>query len=159
MSYVKVPPFDVLAGDTEPFTGFGDVLPPSAEVSETFLSEAENARRRLEDGFKRDLKDPKLAAQRLDEIIAEMWAQGWSPKVGNVALFTRDFGLVLTTTVLSLCGGMPVNDTRARFLGPLFREGLLGVDQATLHLLDGTNLGRLADVKVDLGFWPEDYRQ
>lgn len=58
-----------------------------------------------------------------------------------------------------LCGGMPVNDVRARFLGPLFREGLLLVDQASLHLLDGTNLGRLADVRVDLGFWPEDYRQ
>ncbi len=58
-----------------------------------------------------------------------------------------------------LCGGMPVNDVRARFLGPVFREGLLGVDQATLHLLDGTNLGRLADIRVDLGFRPEDYRQ
>jgi len=58
-----------------------------------------------------------------------------------------------------LCGGTPVNDARARFLGPLFREGLLGVDRASLHLLDGTNLGRLADLRVDLGFWPEDYRQ
>ncbi len=58
-----------------------------------------------------------------------------------------------------LCGGMPVNDIRARFLGPLFREGLLGVDRASLHLLDGTNLGKLADLRVDLGFWPEDYRQ
>jgi putative SbcD/Mre11-related phosphoesterase len=58
-----------------------------------------------------------------------------------------------------LCGGVPVNDLRVRFLGPLFREGLLGVDQASLHLLDGTNLGRLADLRVDLGFWPEDYRQ
>lgn len=58
-----------------------------------------------------------------------------------------------------LCGGTPVNDVRAKFLGPVFREGLLGVDQAVLHLLDGTNLGRLADVRVDLGFRPEDYRQ
>ncbi len=58
-----------------------------------------------------------------------------------------------------LCGGTPVNDVRAKFLGPVFREGLLGTDQAVLHLLDGTNLGRLADVRVDLGFRPEDYRQ
>ncbi len=58
-----------------------------------------------------------------------------------------------------LCGGTPVNDLRARLLGPLFREGLLGVDAAALHLLDGTNLGRLADLRVDLGFAPEDYRQ
>jgi hypothetical protein len=54
---------------------------------------------------------------------------------------------------------MPVNDVRARFLGPLFRTGLIGVDEASLHLLDGTNLGRLGDLKVDLGFWAEDYRQ
>ncbi len=58
-----------------------------------------------------------------------------------------------------LCGGTPVNDARTRFLGPVFRQGLLGVDQASLHLLDGTNLGRLADIRVDLGFHPEDYRQ
>ncbi len=58
-----------------------------------------------------------------------------------------------------LCGGMPVNDVRAKFLGPMFREGLLGVNEASLHLLDGTDLGRLADVRVDLGFRPEDYRQ
>lgn len=58
-----------------------------------------------------------------------------------------------------LCGGMPVNDVRARFLGPVFRAGLLGIDGASLHLLDGTNLGRLGDVRVDLRFRPEDYRQ
>ncbi len=58
-----------------------------------------------------------------------------------------------------LCGGMPVNDVRARFLGPLFRKGLLATEEASLHLLDGTHLGRLGDLKVDLGFWPEDYRQ
>ena len=66
---------------------------------------------------------------------------------------------ILVPAFNELCGGMPVNDARARFLGPLFRERLLGVDEATLHLLDGTDLGRLADVRVDLGFRPEDYRQ
>jgi metallophosphoesterase superfamily enzyme len=58
-----------------------------------------------------------------------------------------------------LCGGMPVNDIRARFIGPLFDEGLVRVEDASIHLLDGTNLGRLGDIKVDLGFRPEDYRQ
>lgn len=58
-----------------------------------------------------------------------------------------------------LCGGTPVNDVRTRFLGPIFRSGLLGVDEATLHLLDGTHLGRLGDLRVDMGFTPEDYRQ
>jgi putative SbcD/Mre11-related phosphoesterase len=58
-----------------------------------------------------------------------------------------------------LCGGMPVNDVHTRFLGPLFREKLLSVNEASIHLLDGTNLGRLGDLKVDSGWWPEDYRQ
>lgn len=66
---------------------------------------------------------------------------------------------IIVPSFNELCGGMPVNDVRARFLGPLFRAGLLGVEAATLHLLDGTYLGRLGDLKVDLGFWPEDYRQ
>jgi hypothetical protein len=66
---------------------------------------------------------------------------------------------VIVPAFNELCGGMPVNDLRARFLGPLFRAGLVGVEDASLHLLDGTYLGRLADLKVDLGFWPEDYRQ
>jgi hypothetical protein len=54
---------------------------------------------------------------------------------------------------------MPVNDVRARFLGPLFHDGLVRVEEASIHLLDGTDLGRLRDITVDLGFRPEDYRQ
>ncbi len=58
-----------------------------------------------------------------------------------------------------LCGGMPVNDVRARFIGPLFDDELVRVEDASIHLLDGTHLGRLKDIRVDLGFRPEDYRQ
>ena len=58
-----------------------------------------------------------------------------------------------------LCGGVPVNDLRAKFLGPLFHGGLVNTDAASIHLLDGTFLGRLAALKVDLGFRQEDYRQ
>jgi hypothetical protein len=58
-----------------------------------------------------------------------------------------------------LCGGMPVNDVRATFIGPLFDGNLVRIDEATVHLLDGAFLGRLADIRVDLGFRPEDYRQ
>lgn len=58
-----------------------------------------------------------------------------------------------------LCGGMPVNDVRANFIGPVFDEDLVSVREATVHLLDGTLLGRLEDLRVDLGFRPKDYRQ
>ncbi len=58
-----------------------------------------------------------------------------------------------------LCGGIPVNDIHARFIGPLFDEGLMRVDETRIHLLDGTFLGRLADLRVDLGFPSRDDRQ
>src|SRR3989442_11976063 len=58
-----------------------------------------------------------------------------------------------------LCGGMPVNDVRARFIGPLFDQALVRVEDASIHLLAGTNLGRLGDIKEDLGLRPEDYPQ
>ena len=73
------------------------------------------------------------------------------PKLPKEAIVVPSFN--------ELCGGMPVNDVRARFIGPLFDEDLVRVDDASVHLLDGTNLGRLADIRVDLGFRPADYRQ
>lgn len=66
---------------------------------------------------------------------------------------------VVVPSFNELCGGTPVNDVRARFLGPVFDEDLVSIDEATVHLLDGTSLGRLRDLRVDLGFRPEDYRQ
>ena len=66
---------------------------------------------------------------------------------------------IIVPSFNELCGGMPVNDVRARFIGPLFDDDLVQVDKASVHLLDGTNLGRLEDIRVDLGFRPEDYRQ
>jgi len=66
---------------------------------------------------------------------------------------------VIVPSFNELCGGMPVNDVRAEFIGPLFDGDLLIVPEASLHLLDGTSLGRLKDLRVDLGFRPEDYRQ
>jgi putative SbcD/Mre11-related phosphoesterase len=73
------------------------------------------------------------------------------PKLPREAIVVPSFN--------ELCGGMPVNDVRARFIGPLFDEDLVRVEDASVHLLDGTNLGRLRDIKVDLGFRPKDYRQ
>lgn len=66
---------------------------------------------------------------------------------------------VVVPSFNELCGGTPVNDVRARFLGPLFDGGLVNVAAARIHLLDGTDLGELANLTTDLGFRPEDYRQ
>jgi putative SbcD/Mre11-related phosphoesterase len=58
-----------------------------------------------------------------------------------------------------LCGGTPVNDARAKFLGPLVTDEVLRLDRARLHLLDGTDLGALPTLKVDARFRWQDYRQ
>lgn len=73
------------------------------------------------------------------------------PKLPREAIVVPSFN--------ELCGGMPVNDVRTRFIGPLFDKDLLVLDEARIHLLDGTELGRLRDLSVDVGFRPEDYRQ
>ena len=58
-----------------------------------------------------------------------------------------------------LCGGTPVNDLRAKFLGPLVTDEVVRLDRARLHLLDGTDLGALPALRVDARFRWQDYRQ
>ena len=58
-----------------------------------------------------------------------------------------------------LCGGTPVNDVKAKLLGPLVREDVIRLDRARLHLLDGTDLGTLPSLRVEARFRWSDYRQ
>ncbi len=66
---------------------------------------------------------------------------------------------IVVPALNELCGGVPVNDLRVNFLGPLFDPALLAVDEADIHLLDGTHLGKLRDLRTDAGFRRDDYRQ
>jgi putative SbcD/Mre11-related phosphoesterase len=58
-----------------------------------------------------------------------------------------------------LCGGTPVNDVRTKFLGPLLGHDVVRLERARIHLLDGTDLGLLPDLRVDARFRWEDHRQ
>ena len=58
-----------------------------------------------------------------------------------------------------LCGGTPVNDVRARLLGPLMQPDVVNLNRARLHLLDGTDLGMLPALRVEARFRWSDYRQ
>ncbi len=58
-----------------------------------------------------------------------------------------------------LCGGTPVNDMRAKLLGPLLQPDVVNLGRARLHLLDGTDLGYLPANRVDARFRWSDYRQ
>jgi hypothetical protein len=44
----------------------------------------------------------------LDGIIERMWETGWDPRVGDLNLFTRTFGLLLIEATLDLLGGRPI---------------------------------------------------
>jgi len=66
---------------------------------------------------------------------------------------------VVVPSLNEMCGGTPVNDLRANFLGPLFDPALLRTDDAEIHLLDGTYLGKLRDLRIEAGFRPRDNRQ
>jgi len=67
--------------------------------------------------------------------------------------------LVIVPTFNPLCGGTPVNDTAQRLLGPLISSRVARVEEGELHLLDGTYLGRLGDLRVEARYRGADYRQ
>ena len=104
MSSLEVPPFDILTGGVRPFEGFGQTLPDTAERLHRLLLAAEDARVRVEMGFRRRLDDREAVPAEIDLIIDKMWNQGWSPEKGNVNLFANDFGLVVVSTLHSLAG-------------------------------------------------------
>lgn len=66
---------------------------------------------------------------------------------------------VLVPSFNELCGGVAVNDVGTRLLGPLVTDGVADLAGADVHLLDGTYLGRLRDLKLDTGLRPRDFRQ
>lgn len=56
--------------------------------------------------------------------------------------------LIILPTFNSLCGGNAINDPSQKYLSPVVKNGLADIDNATIYLLDGTNLGILKDLRV-----------
>lgn len=102
---IETPAFDALAGQSSPFGGFGQILPNFAQLENQFLKEAADAQHRVQEGFRIKLAGRGEIPNELDKIIANMWNSGWNPESGNINLFTRDFGCVLTKAILDLLGG------------------------------------------------------
>ena len=108
MSNHSVTAFDCIRGATKPFSGFGSIEADSLELFSKLQRLSEDAKQRLRQGFSREFDDPTTVGSTLDDIVKEMWTNGWTPERGNVNLFTTDFGLVLTTAIFELAGGQPV---------------------------------------------------
>jgi hypothetical protein len=51
-------------------------------------------------------------------------------------------------TFNDLLGGIAVNEKDSELLGPIMKNNLVDMDNADIYLLDGTFLGKLADLRV-----------
>ena len=108
MSLFQTPPFDVLADQKEIYPGFGEVLPDSPDRLDRFRKLADNALIRIQEGFVSDSLLLNIQPETLDDLVQQMWAEGWDPESGDVNFFVTDFGLVLTQMLQELVGGQLV---------------------------------------------------
>jgi hypothetical protein len=104
-SHNEIMDFDLLVGKTPPFLGFGEVIQGSEELEKELHTAANQMRHQIRDTFGAKLDNPSTTPKELDDIIQELWEAGWDPLVGNLALFTRDLGLLVTEATLDLLGG------------------------------------------------------
>jgi hypothetical protein len=100
-----VPAFDAIAGQRNPFAGFGQILSSRRDVERRFWEENAAARERIRKSFGRELRVAEKIPIELDSIVQGMWNTGWDPNTGNLNLFSCDLGLVLTGAIVELLGG------------------------------------------------------
>jgi hypothetical protein len=103
-----LPAFDLYVGLKSPFPRFGDAVQDSPELVRALREEAAKWRREVRSMFGVPLESATSIPAELDNIIRQMWESYWDPTVGNLDLFTRTFGLLLTETTLDLLGGSPI---------------------------------------------------
>ena len=104
-SHNEIMDFDLFVGGTEPLLAFGEVIRNSEKLEREFHKDADQVREQIRKTFGAKLDDSRTTPKELDDIARELWETGWDPEVGNVALFTRDLGLLLTEATLDLLGG------------------------------------------------------
>jgi metallophosphoesterase superfamily enzyme len=70
------------------------------------------------------------------------------PEIARKRYPDADFELIIMPTFNELCGGLAINSAEAELLGPILKNGLVDMENATIYLLDGTFLGKLKDLRV-----------
>lgn len=103
MSPLEVPPPDVLAGEPEPYSGFGP--PQGHAVNDDFLRVVDGARHRVQETFEAVDVEGRPGVETIERVIREMWDEGWDPEQGDVNLFTRDFGSLFMACLSNALGG------------------------------------------------------
>ena len=112
MSIHDIPDFpalDMFSGKAKtPYRGFGEVIQDSTELERQLHADAAQVRKEVRDRFHAKFESSTSIPKELDDIIERMWETGWDPRVGNLNLFTHDFGLILIDATLDLLGGRPI---------------------------------------------------
>jgi hypothetical protein len=115
LSKIDIPPFDILTGDSIPFDGFGTENGEKENVEISFLKVVKESGDRIKEVFNLDVDcenvDPVTG---LEDIISQMWLEGWDPETGNSNLFTRDFGSIFAREIKSQLGGKYIFRSRKR---------------------------------------------
>ena len=106
MSKIEIPPFDLITGDAIPFDGFGNIIEDKKNVEIRFLKVLKEVSDRIRDIFNLDLDCENIdVVKDLENIISQMWLEGWDPESGDYNLFSRDFGSILAREIKSQLGG------------------------------------------------------
>jgi hypothetical protein len=105
MSFHEIPLFDLLDNQDRPYPGFGEILPTAEEQDKTYNDSLRMAKNRVEDCMGVRLSSEESNVSILEHIISDMWKEGWDPSVGNINLFTTDFGLLLSDSIQMKVGG------------------------------------------------------
>lgn len=106
MSKIDIPPFDIITGDSIPFDGFGNIIEDKKNVEISFLKVLKEVSNRIRDIFDLDLDCENIdAVTDLENLLSQMWLEGWDPEAGDYNLFTRDFGSILAREIKSQMGG------------------------------------------------------
>ncbi len=105
MSNPEFPSFDVLFSQKQPFVGFGPLEEDSPRVELLFGEVVRQAQTRVSQEFDVDEFDGEKLTTALDDVVAEMWTEGWDPQLGDVNLFARDFGALTMDALLRETSG------------------------------------------------------
>jgi hypothetical protein len=104
VSFRDIPEFDSLTGVDAPFGGADIAL--REEARPRFEEVFHQAHSRIRETFGIAVPSGLLGSENLEMLIAEMWSEGWDPAKGDVALFVRDFGVLLAHGILDDLGGL-----------------------------------------------------
>ncbi len=104
MTQIEITPFDAIIGSEKPTGSFGNIL--KYEERDEAISEFENllllAKESVRENFNIFLSDSINAATELDNVISEMWSEGWNPEVGDLNLFCSHFGAILASLLIAV---------------------------------------------------------